>query len=375
MRGGLRALAQRLGEREEQRQHRDQQRDLLVKVLAVVMAVATAMLVMLDLVLDLMLNRMHTVTHVASPSVDRANSSKPGSVSRPRMSAAIDFKQTIGVNSRIDLRRRERGVAEQFLDGAQIAAARQQMRRERMPKRMGRRRVRQAKRAAQPFHDKLHDARRQGSAARADEQRAVGRQVVGAQRDVVGDRAASTCGSSGTMRCLLPLPVTVMASPCPGAARRRASSAKRLGNTQARAVKSASTAASRAKIHGSRVLAGAQVGVGERFGGRDRQRLRQGLSAFSAPARRPARRPCLCHFSPKTARTSAFPPSPRISERPPMPSARRAAMNARTSCGVSFAKFGEIGAPPRCSAMNSEELPGVALVGFDGLWRTSGARP
>ena len=37
-------------------------------------AVAAAMLVMLDLVLDLVLNRVHTVTHVASPSVDRANS-------------------------------------------------------------------------------------------------------------------------------------------------------------------------------------------------------------------------------------------------------------------------------------------------------------
>jgi hypothetical protein len=29
---------------------------------------------MLDLVFDLVLNRVHTMTHVASPSVDRANS-------------------------------------------------------------------------------------------------------------------------------------------------------------------------------------------------------------------------------------------------------------------------------------------------------------
>src|SRR5450432_3549500 len=80
------------------------------------------------------------------------------SVSRPGMSAAIDLKQTIGVNSRVDLRRRERRVPEQFLDGAEIAAAPKQMRGERMAKRVGRRRVRQTKRAAQPLHDKLHDA-------------------------------------------------------------------------------------------------------------------------------------------------------------------------------------------------------------------------
>src|SRR3954447_20888259 len=131
------------------------------------MTVAAAMLVMLKLVLDLVLNRVHTVTHVASPPVDRANSG-PGSVSRPRMGAAIDFKQTIGVNSRVDLRRRERSVPEQLLDGAEIAAAPEQVRGEGMAKRVGRRRVRQAKHAAQPFHDKLNDARRQGFAACAD---------------------------------------------------------------------------------------------------------------------------------------------------------------------------------------------------------------
>jgi hypothetical protein len=35
---------------------------------------AGAMIIMLDLVFDLVLNRVHTMTHVASPSVDRANS-------------------------------------------------------------------------------------------------------------------------------------------------------------------------------------------------------------------------------------------------------------------------------------------------------------
>ena len=44
------------------------------------------------------------------------------------------------------------------------------------------------------------------------------------------------------------------------------------------------------------------------------------------------------------------PASILIRERPPMPSARRAAMNARTSSGVSFASSESDGAPPRCSA-------------------------
>src|SRR3954469_11578754 len=121
------------------------------------MTVAAATLVMLKLVFDLVLNRVHTVTHVASPSTAIPDL---GSVSRPRMGAAIDFEQTIGVNSGVDLRRGERGVAEQFLDGAEIAAAPEQMGGERMPKRVGRRRIRQAERTAQPFHDQLHDARR-----------------------------------------------------------------------------------------------------------------------------------------------------------------------------------------------------------------------
>ena len=47
------------------------------------------------------------------------------------------------------------------------------------------------------------------------------------------------------------------------------------------------------------------------------------------------------------------PASARISERLPMPSPRRAAMKARTSCGVSLASSASVGAPPRCSAMKA----------------------
>ena len=50
--------------------------------------------------------------------------------SRSRMRRAIGVEQPVGIDGGIDLRRRQRGVAEQFLDGAQIAAAGQKMRRE-----------------------------------------------------------------------------------------------------------------------------------------------------------------------------------------------------------------------------------------------------
>src|SRR5689334_4295572 len=48
--------------------------------------------------------------------------------SRARVSVAIDFHQPLGVNRGVHLGGGQGGVAEQLLDGAQIAAARQQMR-------------------------------------------------------------------------------------------------------------------------------------------------------------------------------------------------------------------------------------------------------
>src|SRR5436190_1533467 len=48
------------------------------------------------------------------------------------MRAAIDVEQPFGVDRRIDLRSGEGGVAEQLLDRAQVAAAREQMGRKRM---------------------------------------------------------------------------------------------------------------------------------------------------------------------------------------------------------------------------------------------------
>ena len=89
------------------------------------------------------------------------------------MGRAIGLDQPVGIDRGVDLRRRQRGVAEQFLDRAQIAAAGEKMRGEGMPQRMRRRGLGQAERAAQPRHGKLHEARRQRAALGADEQRAV----------------------------------------------------------------------------------------------------------------------------------------------------------------------------------------------------------
>src|ERR1700757_4454248 len=67
-------------------------------------------------------------------------------VSAARVRGAIHFEQSLAVDAGIDLRGRERGMAEQLLDRAQIAAARQQMRGKGMPERMRGRTVGQSQR-------------------------------------------------------------------------------------------------------------------------------------------------------------------------------------------------------------------------------------
>jgi hypothetical protein len=47
-----------------------------------------------------------------------------------RMRCAIDFEQALRIDPGIDLRGRKRGMAEQLLDRAQVAAAREKMGRE-----------------------------------------------------------------------------------------------------------------------------------------------------------------------------------------------------------------------------------------------------
>src|SRR6187551_368132 len=55
---------------------------------------------------------------------------------RPRMGGAIDRAQAGGVDVGVALGGREAGVAQQLLDGAQVAAGRQQVGRKGVPERM-----------------------------------------------------------------------------------------------------------------------------------------------------------------------------------------------------------------------------------------------
>jgi len=55
---------------------------------------------------------------------------------RARVRTVVDATQAPSVHMRIDLRRRERAVAEQLLDRPQVGAALQQVRREGVPQQM-----------------------------------------------------------------------------------------------------------------------------------------------------------------------------------------------------------------------------------------------
>src|SRR5664280_2433340 len=54
------------------------------------------------------------------------------------MALSVDLDEALGVKVRVALRRRERGVAEKLLDGAEVRAGREEMRRERVPDRVRR---------------------------------------------------------------------------------------------------------------------------------------------------------------------------------------------------------------------------------------------
>src|SRR5450631_3619437 len=96
---------------------------------------------------------------MASAATARKKVCPAGNVLPPaRMRGAIGLKQSRAIDGRVDLCRRQRGVPEQFLDGAQIAAAPQQMRREGVPQRMRRRAIWKPERATQPLDRELNDS-------------------------------------------------------------------------------------------------------------------------------------------------------------------------------------------------------------------------
>src|SRR5580692_2304438 len=121
---------------------------------------------------------------VAAPCVSLVKG-RIAQILRARVGGAIGADEAFGVDLGIDLRGRQRGVAEQFLDRADVAAAGEEVRGEGMPQRMRRCGLRQPERAAQPRHGELDDARRQRAALGADEQRAVVGQVEGTERGVI----------------------------------------------------------------------------------------------------------------------------------------------------------------------------------------------
>src|SRR5690606_15672850 len=95
------------------------------------------------------------------------------SASAARMGLAIAFQQSVGIDSGMDLGGGKAGMAQQFLNGAQVATLAQQMGRKGMAQRMGCRRGRQAECAAQLHDAHLYQPGRQHAAAHAAKQRLI----------------------------------------------------------------------------------------------------------------------------------------------------------------------------------------------------------
>src|SRR3546814_12357676 len=113
------------------------------------------------------------------------------------MGLAVGRNEARRIDLGVALRRRQRGVTEQFLDRAQVAAIGQKMRGEAVAQRMWGRRVRQAEPAAHPAHLALYHAGVEWAAPCAAEQRFVGCQLVRTRSEErrVGKECVSTCRS------------------------------------------------------------------------------------------------------------------------------------------------------------------------------------
>src|SRR6185312_5974589 len=101
----------------------------------------------------------------ASVTVDGRSTRAAGA----RMGLVVDREQGGGVDLGVALRGRQRGVAQQFLDRPQIAAAGEQMGGEAMAQRVRRGRIRQAQARPQMLQAKLHQPRIEAGAAGATE--------------------------------------------------------------------------------------------------------------------------------------------------------------------------------------------------------------
>ena len=171
------------------------------------------------------------------------------------------------------------------------------------------------------------------------------------------------------MRRLLPLPVTVIASPAPGAGTSPRVSAERFGNAQAGTIEQREDGGVARQDPGRALLAVAQIGVGHALGGGDGQRLRQAARHFRRTHGIDAPRSLPLPLRSRKRAKERMPASERMSERLPMPPARRAAMKARRSAGD---KLGELSKRRRAAEMlrqEGHELRHVAAIGFERLER------
>src|SRR5688572_6926755 len=103
------------------------------------------------------------------------------------MRLLVGLDQPVGVDGGIDLGRGKAGVAEELLDRPEVAAARQEVGRERVPEGMRRRGVGEAERAPEARYRTLYDARVERAAASAHEKGPVGGPGVGTLPEVIGD--------------------------------------------------------------------------------------------------------------------------------------------------------------------------------------------
>ena len=174
------------------------------------------------------------------------------------------------------------------------------------------------------------------------------------------------------MRVLLPLPVTVRASPGAGMSLRLRPSASAM--RRPRAVEQAEHRGVARDDPGLARFAGAQFGVGDALGSR-RSASGFGKVRGSLGVRTAVSAPTLpLPLRSRKRANERAPASPRISERLPAPSPRRAAMKARTSAGVSLAKLLERWRAAQMLGEKVEELADVAAHRLPASWATCAAR-
>ena len=172
-------------------------------------------------------------------------------------------------------------MAEQFLDGPQIAAARQEMRRKGMAQGMRRRRRRQAERAAQTFDGELDDARRQRAAFGPDEQRSLRRKPIGTEVEIGLDPACHSSQNGDGAR------FAAFADHGQAVARAdrriRPPDREGFGNAQARTVEKAENGGIAGEHPGRPFVAGTAIDGGDFTGRGNREGLRQAAGEFRRP--------------------------------------------------------------------------------------------